>query len=699
MFTRPKSRNTRSRKRIEPTFEPAPERGGCRGRKAPRGRNPRSGAGRGRARGNILQRFARRVAYWGGVAAVWGTIVFGSLTAYYGSSLPPIADLKVPARTPNIVMVAATGETLATRGTGPGNDVRLEQLPAYLPQAIVAVEDRRFRWHPGVDPIGLVRATIHNLRAGRIVEGGSTLTQQLAKNLFLEPDRTLRRKFQEMILAVWLEWEFSKDEILELYLNRVYFGAGTYGVEAGAQRFFGKSARQVTLAEAAVLAGLLKAPARYAPTRNPDLSEDRAGIVIGRMVDVGFITPSEGIAAIAHPAALVHPNALGAIDYAADWIADLLPGFIGQPSKDVIVETTIEPELQAAAEAALSSVLDEEGGPVGAVQGAFVAIDPNGAVKALVGGRSYAKSQFNRATKAYRQPGSAFKPFIYLAAIESGLTPDTVRLDAPVTFANWSPKNYDGKYRGQVTLREGLSNSLNTVAARLAAEVGVKRVAETARRLGIAAPIGHDLSIALGTSEVSLLELTGAYVPFSNGGFGVVPHVIERVRTAEGKLLYQRAGSGPGRVVRSADVGAMNSMLQAALTTGTAKRAAFGAWPAAGKTGTSQDWRDAWFIGYTARLAAGVWIGNDDGTPMKRVTGGGLPAQIWHRFMVAAHRGLKPVPLPGDYWRDPDRAVPLAAAAGRQNDDPAQMVLPAEARRQGTGFTFDGGFLRRLFGG
>ncbi|HSM20343.1 MAG TPA: penicillin-binding transpeptidase domain-containing protein, partial [Hyphomicrobiales bacterium] len=454
----------------------------------------------------------------------------------------------------------------------------------------------------------------------------------------------------------------------------------------------------VTLPEAAVLAGLLKAPSRYAPTRNPDLAANRAELVIGRMVEVGFISPSEGIAAISHPAELVHPDALGAIDYAADWIADLVPGFIGQPASDVIVETTIDPALQAAAERALAGVLDEEGKARGAGQGALVAVDPTGAVKAMVGGRSYAQSQFNRATRAFRQPGSAFKPFVYLAALESGLTPETVRLDGPVTFANWSPKNYDGKYRGRVTLRQGLSNSLNTVAARLANEVGVERIVATARRLGITAPLGRDLSIALGTSEVTLLQLTGAYVPFSNGGFGVVPHVIERVRTVDGKLLYQRTGSGPGRVIRSADVGAMNSMLQTTLRSGTAKRGAFGEWPAAGKTGTSQSWRDAWFIGYTARLAAGVWIGNDDATAMNRVTGGGLPAKVWHRFMAEAHGGLKPVPLPGDYWRDPDRGAPVAAAS-RFDEDPARLVTPPAPRREDrTGF-FDGGFLRRIFGG
>lgn len=688
MFRRRNTRRGRNRARIEPTFESAPRHG--------RQRVQRSSRRRGK--GNLLQRFVRRLVYWGAVTAIWATLIIGSITFYYGSSLPPIADLKVPTRTPNIVMVAATGETLATRGTGYGHDVRLRELPAYVPQAIIAVEDRRFYWHPGVDPIGLIRATIHNLRAGRIVEGGSTLTQQLAKNLFLEPDRTLRRKVQEMILAVWLEWHYSKNQILELYLNRVYFGAGTYGVEAGAQRFFGKSARQVTLPQAAVLAGLLKAPARYAPTRNPGLAEDRASLVIERMVAVGFISPSEGLTAIAHPAVVRHPKALGGIDYAADWIADLLPGFIGQPATDVIVETTIDPELQAGAEAALTSVLDEQGDTLGASQGAIVAIDPNGAVKALVGGRSYFESQFNRATKAFRQPGSAFKPFIYLAALESGLTPDTVRLDAPVKFANWSPKNYDDKYRGPVTLREGLSDSLNTVAARLANEVGVRRVTETARRLGVTSPISRNLSIALGTSEVSLLELTGAYVPFSNGGFGVLPHVIQRVRTADGKLLYQRSGSGPGRVVRREDVGAMNYMLEAALQTGTAKRAALNRWPAAGKTGTTQEWRDAWFIGYTARLTAGVWIGNDDGTPMKRVTGGSLPAMTWHRFMVAAHQGLSPVPLPGEYWRDPDHAPPLAAFGRR--DDPALPLAPEAPRpREQSGFSFDGSFLKRIFGG
>ena len=645
-----------------------------------------------------MRRAARRLVYWGTVAAVWVLLVVGAVTLYYGASLPSIADLKVPTRSPNVVMVAASGEVLAARGSGHGRDVRINELPEYLPQAIIAVEDRRFRWHFGVDPVGLVRAAVANLRALRIVQGGSTLTQQLAKNLFLEPDRTLRRKVQEMILAVWLETGYSKNEILELYLNRVYFGAGTYGVEAGAQRFFGKSARQVTLAEAAVLAGLLKAPARYAPTRNPDLSEDRAGTVIDRMVEVGFISRAEGETARAHPARLVHPDAGGAIGYAADWVSDLLPGFIGQPETDLIVETTIDPELQAAAERALADVLGEEGAEVGAGQGAIVAIDPNGAVKAMVGGRSYMESQFNRATRAYRQPGSAFKPFIYLAALESGLTPDTVRTDAPVTFANWSPKNYNGKYRGRVTLREGLADSLNTVAARLAHEVGVTSIVETARRLGITAPIGRDLSIALGTSEVTLLELAGAYVPFANGGFGVVPHVIERVRTADGKLLYQRAGSGPGRVMRSDKVGAMNSMLQTALQSGTAKRADFGDWPAAGKTGTTQEWRDAWFVGYTARLAAGVWIGNDDGKPMQRVSGGSLPAMVWHRFMAEAHEGLKPVPLPGDYWRDPDRAPPIAAVE-RPVDPSAPVVPSGGSRGSGGGFRINTDFLKRIFGG
>lgn len=698
--------NTRRRRRgerIEPRFETArtgggelradpSERAGGTPRRKASGRNRRARARRPRKRS-----FLRRTLYWGTVAAVWIALLAGGIVAYYGAGLPPISDLKVPQRAPTVTMVAANGQVLATRGIGHGRDVRLNELPAYLPQAIIAIEDRRFRWHFGIDPIGLARAALRNAIAGRVVQGGSTLTQQLAKNLFLEPERTVSRKVQEMILALWLEREFTKDEILELYLNRVYFGAGTYGVEAAAQRFFGKPARAVTLAEAAVLAGLLKAPSRYAPTRNPDLAEDRAQTVITAMADTGFISPAEALAAIGHPARLVAPDAAGAIDYVADWISDALPGYVGQPDRDIIVETTIDPRLQRAAERALADVLDEEGAQVEASQGALVAIDRTGAVRAMVGGRSYAESQFNRATRALRQPGSSFKTFVYLAALESGLTPDTVREDRPVRFGTWSPSNYDNRHRGPVTLREGLADSINTLAAQLASEAGVDRVIATARRLGITAPIERNLSIALGTSEVTLVELTGAYVPFANGGYGVLPHLVRRVKTADGKLLYERTGSGPGRIVSSRHVGAMNDMLKEALHTGTARRAAFGDWPAAGKTGTTQDWRDAWFVGYTAHLTAGVWIGNDDGTSMKRVSGGSLPAMAWHRFMAEAHEGVRPMPLPGDYWRNPDHA-PAVAGIGEERVDAPINLQPPRPREDG-GLRINTDFLKRIFGG
>lgn len=697
-----KRQKGRGGERIEPRFETPGRaaRGGLKadsrdrvvaasGRKAKR--KPSS------ARRTPPRRWLARLAYWGIVAGIWGFIALTGFIAYYAAGLPSISNLQVPKRAPNVVMVSANGNVLASRGIGHGKDVRISELPPYLPQAIVAIEDRRFRSHFGIDPIGLTRAFARNILAGRVVEGGSTLTQQLAKNLFLDPDRTLRRKVQEMILAIWLEANYSKDQILEIYLNRVYFGAGTYGVEAAARRFFGKGARQVTLAEAAILAGLLKAPSRYAPTKNPDLAEDRAQLVIQAMVQQGYVTEPEGLTAIAHPGRLVRQDAPGAIGYVADWISDQLPGFIGQPDSDIIVETTIDPRLQAAAETALADTLGEQGGSVDAGQGALVALDRGGAVKALVGGRAYADSQFNRAVKAQRQPGSAFKPFIYLAALEDGLTPDTIRDDAPVRFGKWTPKNYNDKYRGPVTLREALAFSYNTVAARLAAEVGVKRIVATARRLGIASPLGKDLSLALGTSEVTLLEMTGAYVPFANGGYGVLPFVIRRVKTSDGNLLYERAGSGPGRVIGSLQVGQMNDMLREALQTGTARRAALGNWPAAGKTGTTQDWRDAWFVGYTADLTAGVWVGNDDGVPMKRVSGGSLPAEIWHRFMNVAHEGRPPLPLPGKFWRNPDLEPPVASIGA----DPA-APLPPYARPDGDsggGFRINADFLKRIFGG
>lgn len=582
------------------------------------------------------------------VAALWAGIGIVGLFAYIGVIVPDPLAADTQARPPNLTILAADGSILAERGLRRGH-LPLGALPPHLIEAVLATEDRRFYSHWGMDPIGLGRAVVQNVRAQDIVQGGSTITQQLAKNLFLTPERTLWRKLQEVALAFWLEMRFGKDRILELYLNRVYFGAGAYGVEAAAQRYFEKSARQVTLAEAALLAGLLRAPSRYAPTRNPDRAEARAGQVLASMVDAGFLTSTEAVTALTAPARVDNPSGITGHEYAVDWVSELLPGFVGEQDADLVVETTVDARLQRAVQRAVGEALAKADGSARAGQAAAVVIDTEGRIRAIVGGRSYADSQYNRAVKALRQPGSAFKPFVYLAALEAGMTPDTLIEDSPVSVNGWSPRNYSGDYAGIVTLSAALARSINTVSVRLAVDVGHARVARTARRLGIAAVLHDHPSIALGTGEVNLVELTGAYVPFANGGRGVLAHIIARVRTVEGRVLYERQGSGPGQVVAAPHVGAMNEMLNLTLIEGTGTRAALPDRPAAGKTGTSQSFRDAWFVGYTANYVAGVWVGNDDGAPMRRVTGGGLPAAIWREIMADANRDAPVMALPGTY--------------------------------------------------
>jgi penicillin-binding protein 1A len=538
--------------------------------------------------------------------------------------------------------------------------VRLDALPPYLVQAVIATEDRRFSHHFGIDPLGLIRASFRNASAGTVVEGGSTITQQLAKNLFLSPKRTIARKLEEVIYAIWLEQRFTKDEILELYINRVYFGGGTYGVEAASRHYFGKSARSVTLSQAALLAGLLKAPSRYAPTRSVKLATTRVDEVLENMVEAGFLSPEAARSASQQPLKLSAKGDDTGYPYPVDWVAELLPEFVGDNDGDLIVETTIDAGLQRVSQQALRHMLDEEGPALNASEGAVVVLDPMGGVKALVGGRSYSASPFDRALKALRQPGSAFKPFVYLTALESGYTPDSVAYDGPTTVAGWSPKNYTGSYQGEVTLRDSIAQSINTVAVRLAAEVGPWSVVRTARRLGIQSKLHDRPSIALGTAEVTLLELTGAYTPFANGGEGVLPHIVTRVRSGDGKVLYERQRSASGQVVGLPYVAAMNDMLNATVVRGTGKQAAIPDHVAAGKTGTTQSYRDAWFVGYTAHYVAGVWVGNDDGSRMKKVTGGMLPAKLWHEIMLYAHVDKTPLPLPGT--RGPQLQDAVAAA-------------------------------------
>jgi penicillin-binding protein 1A len=667
-----------------------PQRPRTSDRPAPRRRRKRGGRGGGRGRSPVS-----RLMYWTLVLGLWAVITAAGTIAWVGSTLPPIQSLEVPKRPPKIEIVGLDGRILATRGEMAGTDVPIKALPPYLPKAFIAIEDRRFYSHYGVDPIGLARATLANVVRRGVSQGGSTITQQLAKNLFLTQERTFFRKLQELVLALWLERKFSKSEILELYLNRVYFGSGAYGVEAAAQRYFGKSARQVKIAEAAMLAGLVKSPSRLAPSRNPNGAERRAQAVLTAMAELGFVTETMATSALAQPARAIKPVGAGSVNYVADWIMDVLDDLVGRVEQDLVVQTSIDPLLQATAEKALVDELALKGAKYDLQQGAIVAMTPSGAVRALVGGKNYAESQYNRAVAAKRQPGSAFKPFVYLTAIERGLTPDSVRDDKPIALKGWKPENYSRDYHGPVTLTQALALSLNTVSVRLTLEFGPVAVAKTAYRLGIASKLEANPSLALGTSEVSLIELVSAYAPFANGGDAITPHVVERVRTGAGKVLYARSSQELGRIIEAGYVAMMNSMMRETLTIGTAQRAQLPGWAAAGKTGTSQDFRDAWFIGYTAHLITGVWLGNDDSSPTKKATGGGLPVEIWSRIMKSAHQGVPVAGLPGLSGAPSLASVfpPIGAPA-----PPAPIGGNQAGRPQPIDRGLDGWFLDRIFG-
>jgi penicillin-binding protein 1A len=660
-------------------------------RKRPSRRRRKSSRGGGKRRSLM-----GRMVYWLLVLGLWVAIGGIGTVAWVGAHLPPIQSLEIPKRPPSIQINDVQGRALARRGDMAGEILTLKELPGYVPKAFIAIEDRRFYEHYGVDPYGIGRALVANILHRGVAQGGSTLTQQLAKNLFLTQERTITRKLQEAMLAIWLERKFSKTQILELYLNRVYFGSGSYGIEQASLRYFGKSARQLTVAEAAMLAGLVKSPTRLAPNRNFDGAEQRAKIVISAMAEQGLISNANEKVAIAKPPRIVAQAGNGSVNYVADWIMDALNDVLGHIDEDIVVETTIDAGLQASAEKSLDEELDQKGDKGGVAQGALIAMTPDGAVRAMVGGRNYADSQFNRAVAAKRQPGSAFKPFVYLTALEHGLTPDSVREDKPINIKGWQPENYGHEYFGPVTLTKGLAMSLNTVSVRLTMEFSPMSVIRTAHRLGIASKLEPNASIALGTSEVSMLELIGAYAPFANGGFATMPHVIERVSGGNGKVLYTRNEQQLGRIIEARYVAMMNTMMQETLTIGTAHKAALPGWPAAGKTGTSQDFRDAWFIGYTGHLVTAVWLGNDDGSPTKKITGGSLPVEIWSRFMRDAHQGVPVANLPGSsgdglfsglFGSAPTPPAPVQASASG---------VP-QAQTAGTG-SLDGWLLNNLFG-
>ncbi len=642
------------RERREPRFDSPRGGNGSRAElrasvdERPASRRKRGGkaARRSKPRRSLLWRLTKLTFNLG----ILGVIALAGVIGYFAMQLPPIDQLTMPKRPPNIMILASDGSLIANRGATGGQEIPIRQLPDYLPKAFVATEDKRFYSHFGIDPLGLVRAMVINATSGRLEQGGSTLTQQLAKNIYLDPERTITRKGKEAVLALWLERKYSKEQILELYMNRVYFGSGAYGVEAAAQKFFGKSAREVTLAEAATLAGLVRAPSRLAPNRNPDGAKERAAVVIGLMQEQGYITADQAATALKHPAYAVEPQDSGTAQYAADWVVDLLDDYVGTVDRDVVIATTIDPKVQGAAEDALVDEIAKKGKRFRVSQGSIVSLGPDGAIRAMVGGVNYKQSQFNRAVTARRQPGSAFKPFVYLAALEKGYRPDTLIRDEPFRYGNWSPENYARKYLGDVTLTEALSKSLNTPAARLGIEVGPRVVARTAQRLGITSALNDSPSLALGSAEVTPLELTAAYTAFANGGTGVIPYVIVSIKDHQGDVLYKRKAQNLGRVIEEPQVAMMNAMLRETLLSGTARKAALPGWQAAGKTGTSQEFRDAWFVGYTGALTTTVWLGNDDNDKTRKVSGGSLPVEIWSRMMQTALKGTKPIALLTD-WR------------------------------------------------
>ncbi|HEY9568984.1 MAG TPA: PBP1A family penicillin-binding protein, partial [Thalassobaculum sp.] len=620
---------------------------------------------------------------WTAVAAIWGVIVAAGAIAWFAYDLPPIDQVAMPERRPAVTVLAEDGSRLARYGDLVGEMVTVDRMPPHMVEAVLAIEDRRFYGHIGLDPIGLVRAAVANFRAGRVVQGGSTITQQLAKILFLTPDRTYRRKVQEALLAVWLEVNYTKDQILAAYLSRAYFGAGAYGIDAASRAYFGIPVTEVNLHQAAILAGLLQAPSRYSPASAPLLAEARAQMVLNAMVDAGYLTEADlrQLDALP-PVPRRRPGAGQGGRYFTDWVVDMVPDYAGAGRSDLVVETTLDPELQRLAEAVVADHLTESGEKGRVTQAALVAMRPDGAVVAMVGGRSYRDSQFNRATQAMRQPGSAFKPIVYLAALEQGLRPYDTVLDAPIDVGGYSPRNFYDGYLGPITATEALAKSANTAAVRVLERAGIDNVIDLAQRLGMSGEMRRDLSLALGTSEVTLLELTSAFAVFARDGVGVWPYAVMTVRSRDGTPIYRREGQGPGEVAMPWHVQELNRMLSAVMEIGTGRGARLDR-PSAGKSGTSQDHRDAWFVGFTADLIVGVWVGNDDGQPMNRQTGGGLPAHIWHDFMVPAHRGLPPRPIPGL-----ESPVPVPAGQG-------PVLVSQPAPQEDGGFT---GLIRKLLG-
>ncbi len=587
-----------------------------------------------------------------GIVIVPALILFmlPTLLSWLAPPLDMTKDLYAVNRPIAFTFLDATGQEVGHRGAIIGKRLTLEEMPSYLPAAFIAMEDRNFYSHHGFDPRGLVRALWTNYRAGRTVQGGSTITQQTVKIVFLSQERTFRRKVDELMDAAVLEKSLSKKQILELYLNRIYLGSGAYGVDGAAHVYFNKSARELSLPEAAMLATLTRAPSAFSPRRDLPKAQARADIVLKTMVETGAITQEQSDAAKRNPAVITEHVATDARNFYFDTAADEARRLASHdgvpPTGDLLVHTTLEPKIQDAARVAALRTINRSGAKVHASQAAVVVMKPDGAVAALVGGIDYDESTFNRATQAHRQPGSAFKPFVYLAALESGLTPWDTRADEPVDINGWTPTNFGGRTYGTMTLADAMAHSVNTITANLAQEIGVSAVVQAAQRCGIDSPLAENASLALGTSEVTPLELTRAYAVFAGGGIKVYPYFVTEVDDNGGHILYLRKPpETQERIIASHVNRDLVAMFYGVVTEGTGRAAALTGHDAGGKTGTTQDFHDAWFVGFTADYVTSVWVGNDDSTPMKSVTGGSLPATIWHAVMTVAEKGLPSTPL------------------------------------------------------
>ncbi len=601
--------------------------------------------------GSFLRQWGPPALKFAGTIAATLVVTFLMLWNTMFAMMPALPDkesLWTLNREPAVEFIDARGETIAVRGPRYGRAVTLAGLPKHVVDAFIGAEDKRFREHTGVDMWAIVRAMLANVRAGRTVEGASTITQQLVKNLFLTPDQTLKRKAQEARLAGDLERILSKDEILELYLNRIYLGAGAYGLDAAAHTYFGKTPKDLTLAESAMLASFPKAPSRFAKQAQSARAKDRQAYVLDQMVEAGMISPAQANEAKAQALVFATDQPDSFTGHALDYAIERVHEIMANPPPDMVIKLSLDLKLQEAAQKAVEHGLATMGKDRRASEGAALIIEnETGAIRAMVGGRDYLKSQFNRSTQARRQPGSSFKMFVYAAALEDGMTPGTVRFDMPVTIKNWRPRNYGGQYMGAVTLSYALAESLNTVAAQIGDEIGVEKVTALAHEFGVRSELHNYPSITLGSDEVTLMEMTTGFGVLAKGGLQMSPYIIEQITNSKGDLLYSRPPVRTPRIYPENLAIDMNSMLSRVVVAGTGGAAQFGGWDIAGKTGTSQEWRDAWFLGYTTRFVGGVWVGNDDDKPMARITGGEMSARIWADMMKVAHDGIAPEELPG----------------------------------------------------